>query len=275
MNPRGWPARVAVMIVLASFLGVYVGQPGGTQFLEVLSDCLYGAAAILAAVLLLMASARFDRGLTQRRVWFILGAGMSMWAIAEFVWAYLQIGLGEKVPYPSLADVIWTIGFAPLILGLVLGHRSLGVRLSKRQRILTVVVYSLLLAGLAVGLLAPMYLGLPPSAWAEAVVGVGYLVGDLTLAFVATLSLAVFWDGLVGRPWLPIAIGLLLFAISDTIFAYAAWKEVYAVGGNLLSGAIDVAYLAAYLSIALGAYRQVTLRLADVAAPAGAPAIRG
>jgi hypothetical protein len=255
------------MIALVLFLGVYIGQPGGTRLLEVFSDGLYSAAAILGAVLLLLASTRFDRGLVQRRVWFMLGSGMALWAIAELVWAYFQLGIGEDVPYPSLADLIWGIGFAPLILGLFLGHRSLGVRLSNRQRILTVVVYAILLAGLAMGLLVPMYFDLPPSAWAEAVIGVCYLVGDLTLAFVAMLSLAVLWDGLVGRPWLPIAIGLLLFAISDTVFAYAAWTGRYSVGGNLLSGAIDVAYLAAYLSIALGAYRQATLKLADVSVP--------
>jgi len=264
MSSRGWPARAGVLIVLACFIGIYMVQPGGTRLLEILANTLNTAAASLGAVLLLAASTRFDRGLVQRRAWLLLGSGMTLWAIAELVWAYLQIVIGQGVPYPSPADMIWSIGFIPLILGLSAGHRSLGVRLSNRQRVLTVLVYVLLLAALAIGLLGPMYVDLPPASWPEAVIGAGYLVGDLTLAFIAMLSLAVLWNGLIGRPWPPIAVGLLLFAISDTVFAYAAWKGLYAVGGNLLSGVIDVAYLAAYLSIALGAYRQVTLRLADV-----------
>ncbi len=79
------------------------------------------------------------------------------------------------------------------------------------------------------------------------------------------------WDGLIGRPWLPITIGMLLFALSDTAFAYAAWVGVYAVGRNWISGVIDVVYLGAYLSIALGAYLQATLSLADVPALPASP----
>ncbi len=104
----------------------------------------------------------------------------------------------------------------------------------------------------------------PPASWAEAFVGSFYLIGNLTLAFIASLSLIVVWDGLIGRPWLAITIGMLLFALSDTAFAYAAWVGAYAVGRNWISGVIDVVYLGAYLSIALGAYRQATLSLADV-----------
>jgi hypothetical protein len=106
---------------------------------------------------------------------------------------------------------------------------------------------------------------LPAGSWAEALVGSYYLIGNLTLAFIATLSLIVVWDGLIGRPWLSITIGMLLFALSDTAFAYAAWVGTYAVGRNAISGVIDVVYLGAYLCIALGAYRQATLSLADIA----------
>ncbi len=264
MNPRPWFARLAVIAVLLAFIGVYVWQPGGTRVLEVVSDGLYLGAALLAAILALVASSRFDRGMPQRRAWILLGTGMAFWAVAECIWMYFQIGAGREVPYPSVADVIWGIGYAPLILGLYLGYRSLGVRLRTRQRIVAAVIYAALLAALAAWLLAPMCGDLPAGSWAEAFVGSYYLIGNLTLAFIATLSLIVVWDGLIGRPWLPLTIGMLLFALSDTAFAYAAWVGVYAVGRNGISGVIDVVYLGAYLSIALGAYRQATLSLADV-----------
>ncbi len=264
MGQRTWYARLVILAILLTFIGVYVWQPGGTRVLEVVSDGLYLGAAIVAAILALLASSRFDHGLPQRRAWMLLGTGLALWAVAECIWMYFQIGAGREVPYPSVADVIWGIGYVPLILGMYLGHRSLGVRLSTRLRIVAVVVYAALLAALAAWLVAPMCGDLPAGSWAEAFVGSFYLIGNLTLAFIATLSLIVVWDGLIGRPWLSIAIGMLLFALSDTAFAYAAWVGHYAVGRNGISGAIDVVYLGAYLSIALGTYRQATLSMADV-----------
>ena len=261
MKQNMWPAQLAAFGAVAAHIVLYVFQPGGVAVLELASDVLYASTALLGSVLAFIAGSRFDRRVPQRRVWSLLGVGLLLWALAEMLWAYYQIGVGDDLPYPSPADFLWAVGTAPLLLGLFLGHRSLGVRLSPRQRAGAIGLYAVLLTLLAGGLLAPMFFSQPAVPWAEAFVGTYYLVGDLTFAFIATLSLVVLWDGLIGRPWLPIVIGALLFAISDTTFAYAAWIGVYSTGANVLSAAIDVAYLAAYAAIALGAYRQVTLRL--------------
>jgi hypothetical protein len=268
-----WSARFATLGLVAAFIALYAWQPGGPAVLELVSDGLAAALALLGSVLALISASRFDPRVPQRYVWLLLGLGLLLWALAEALWAYYQIdiGVGVDVPYPSPADVLWAAGTGPIILGVFLGHRSLGVRLSSRQRAAAVGVYAILLTALAGGLLAPMFFSQPAVPWAEAFLGVYYLVGDLTLAFIATLALVVLWDGLIGRPWLPIVIGALLFAISDTTFAYAAWIGIYSTGANLLSAVIDVAYLAAYASIALGAYRQVSLRLKDAALPERAP----
>jgi len=249
------------------FAAAYVGQPGGAGGLEMFSDTVCLLAAALAAAFAFIASSRFDHDVPQRRAWLLLGAGMALWAAAECLWMYFEVGPGEEVPYPSFADVIWAVGYAPLILGLFIGYRGLGVRLPMSRRLLVGLLYALLLAVLACWLLRPMFIGPEAAGLAETFIGSFYLVGNLTLAFIATLSLIVVCDALIGRPWLSITLGMLFFAISDSAFAYAAWKGSYVVGGNWQSGMIDVAYLAAYLLVALGAYRQATLHLDDVAPP--------
>ena len=261
---------LAILVVVVLFIAAYVWQPGGVRVLELLSDVGCLIAATLAAALAFIACSRFDRGIPQRHAWLLLGAGMALWAVAEFLWMYFEIGANEEVPYPSPADVVWAVGYVPLILGMYLGYRGLGVRLRTSRRALMALAYAVLLAAMAYWLLRPMYVGPTAASQAESFIGSYYLVGNLTLAFIATLSLVVVWDGLIGRPGLPITLGMLLFAISDSAFAYSAWQGTYAVGGNWQSGAIDVAYLAAYLLVALGAYHQATLRLADVAQPGSA-----
>ena len=267
MSRRILIPRLAVLVLLVLFVATYVGQPGGAGGLEMFSDTVCLLAAALAAAFAFIASSRFDHDVPQRRAWLLLGAGMALWAAAECLWMYFEVGPGEEVPYPSFADVIWAVGYAPLILGLFIGYRGLGVRLPMSRRLLVGLLYALLLAVLACWLLRPMFIGPEAAGLAETFIGSFYLVGNLTLAFIATLSLIVVWDALIGRPWLSITLGMLFFAISDSAFAYAAWKGSYVVGGNWQSGMIDVAYLAAYLLVALGAYRQATLHLDDVAPP--------
>jgi hypothetical protein len=264
LSTRIWFPRLAILIVTLVFTAMYILQPGGVRPLESFSDLACLLAAALAAALAFAARARFDRGSLQRRAWLLLGVGLAMWAAAELLWMYLEVGVGDDVPYPSPADFIWAVGYIPLIIGLFIGYRALGVRLPARHRLVVALAYAVLLAALAYGLLDPMFLGHAPASPAEAFFGSVYLVGDLTLAFIATLSLVVVWDGLIGRPWLAITIGMLLFALSDSGFSYADWAGIYAVGANWESAVIDVMYLAAYLLLALGAYRQATLRLDDV-----------
>jgi len=270
MSRRVALARIVVLIILALVLAMYILQPGGVRPLKLFSDVACLAAALAAVALAFVAASRFNRGAPQQHAWFLLGAGMGTWSVAECLWMYFDVSLGDAVPYPSPADVIWAVGYLPLIIGLFIGYRGLGVRLPARRRLLVGFAYGVLLAALAYGLLGPMFFGPTPASAAESFFGSYYLVGDLTLAFIATLALVVVWDGLIGRPWISIPLGMLLFAISDSFFSYADWRGIYAVGGNWESALIDVVYLAAYLLIALGGYRQATLRLADVAQPRAA-----
>jgi uncharacterized membrane protein YhhN len=83
----------------------------------------------------------------------------------------------------------------------------------------------------------------------------------LCLAFIATLSLLTLGQGLLGRPWQYIVVGLLLFALSDLIYVYGEWNEMYATGSNVLSGITDTVYLAAYMVTISGAHRQANFAL--------------
>ena len=36
--------------------------------------------------------------------WALMGTSAALWAAGEVVWSIYEVGLGVKVPYPSLAD---------------------------------------------------------------------------------------------------------------------------------------------------------------------------
>ena len=42
---------------------------------------------------------------------FAFTVGAFLWLCAEASWAYYREGLGVEVPYPSIADLFWLIGY--------------------------------------------------------------------------------------------------------------------------------------------------------------------
>jgi len=261
MMKKTWftPASIAGLIVL--YAALYAWQPGGVRLLKILSDTLFAIFGLLATVLALKASQMFEPGVASRRVWLLFGVGMAVLTAAQLLWTFYHALLDQAEPYPSLADLLWAIGYIPVLASLLLQYRALGVGISLRLKLTVLAAYSVALVA-AFAVLAWPTLSQPGQATAiEILVTVYYLIGDLGMAFIATLSLLVLWNGLVGRPWQYIVISMLLVAVADLMYSYGLLNNLYAIGVNLFSGVVDVTYLSAYVVAAAGAYQQVTLSL--------------
>lgn len=246
--------------VITAYTILYLWQPGGQRPLTIIANLLTALSALLAAACTLQAARTFERGEPQRRVWLILGSGLTLWTIAELIWAYYEIILEQQPPYPSMADLPWAVAYAPLFLGLLFQYRALGVQVEPRRRNVALLIYALALIIIFVLVLWPI-LTTPGESLIVQFLNVLYPVGDLSIAFIATLSLLVLAGGLLGRPWQYIALGMLMFTLADLVYIYADWNDAYATGSNLLSGFTDIVYVASYLVTALGARHQATLTL--------------
>jgi hypothetical protein len=51
---------------------------------------------------------------SEGRYYLSLVITMGLWSCAQSIWAYSQIILQIDVPYPSIADFLWLLGYAPL-----------------------------------------------------------------------------------------------------------------------------------------------------------------
>jgi hypothetical protein len=52
------------------------------------------------------------------KAFLFLAIAIALWFTAELLWTYYQLGLGIEVPFPSLADIFWLIGYVFLTLHL-------------------------------------------------------------------------------------------------------------------------------------------------------------
>ncbi len=256
---------ISIVGLVALYALVYAWQPGGARLLKILTDTLYVTFTLCAAILAFKASQRFEPGMASRRVWLLLGVGMAVVASAQVLWTFQHTLLGQaKTP---LIDFLWSMGYLPILASLLLQYRALGVGTSLRLKLIVLAIYLAVLAG-TTAILGwsihpdPNRAAASHAAAATEILEIAYyLISDLGLVFIATLSLLIVWDGLVGRPWQYIVVSMLLLAVADLAFAYGVLNQMYATGSNLLSGLVDTIYLAAFAAAAAGAYHQVTLSL--------------
>src|ERR1700738_95265 len=96
-------AAVGFVLVTAAFQLCITFQLGGVRFAAGVNDIGSALAALLAAIACALARRR-TRSST-RLGWALLAASALAWSAGEMAWSYYEVGLGQVVPSPSLADI--------------------------------------------------------------------------------------------------------------------------------------------------------------------------
>lgn len=210
-----------------------------------------------------MLAGSFSKGEVLRRIWLLLGIGLLLWGGGEFTWALYELVLDIE-PYPSPADVMWLLGFIPLLVGMYLRFQSLQTT-PERYYLIAAIVLFLILVGVAWAyVFQPMLTDPDPTTLLiERVVNVLYPIGDLLIALGVITIVLVLTGGQLSRSWLIIAAGFLLNAFSDLFYTYASWQglivEVHQPM-NFFTGLSNATYFISYVVINLGLLFQAKLQ---------------
>jgi hypothetical protein len=176
-----------------------------------------------------------------------LAGGVSLWAIAELIWAYNSIVLGIEVPFPSIADVLWLAGYFPLGLHLFKTSRFYVVGLRKKSTVAVVLGVAAFSSAYIYSLVSSSELSGPDAASSLAIT-IAYPVLDAILIVPAVLSVINSGKGeLTSIPWIFIA--WIMTVIADGIFGYTIVTEI--------AGDVQIwnfVYPASYLTMAAGLY---------------------
>jgi hypothetical protein len=236
----------------------------GSSMVLVIYDLIVLISALIGAVLAILLWRSFDRGETLSRIWGGIAIGLVLWLGGELIWSSDQLWGGESLPYPSNADILWIIGYVPIIWALLRRFRSLRISPNQSWQKAVLILYGVIVSLIVIYLIIPIITDTETSRIYEKSVNLLYPLGDLVVALLAIMLVLVLSGGTLLSSWRLIASGFLFAAISDLLYGLTIWQGTYqtnpAEGIDLPGLIINMSYVAFYVLVALGLYQRAQMQ---------------
>jgi len=245
-----WTAEYSFVTICVLLGLMYVYGQSNLNFIGFVSNIITPfeafAAFALAALLWKMNSGKRGGGMS--RVYASYSLGIGFWFLADCTWSLYVLAFRIEIPYPSMADLFWLVGYIPLLMALLLQawpFRELLI--SRKQLALTLGMF--LLAFLILIVTIPPLLGQGQDLVALSVSVAYPLLDTLLLTLVIPIFL-VFRKGSYWHPLLFVMFGIILQLVGDLAFNQAFFSSTYYAGSP-----IDLIFDLSYLMLAFGFYR--------------------
>lgn len=241
-----------VVIIIATLVVIY----GVTYIIVfedqyatlVLSDLSINAAAAAALFFALLILYRQKFGGLHGKTYAAFAIGLSLWFAAEMLQTYYEIGSEEEVPFPSIADALWLLGYVPFGYHLFVTYRFF-VKSAKPHTLFVVLATTAAVFGSIVPvtiLNSSLLVDDVPALF----VNVAYPTLDAALIVPAIMMFSILRKGkLSSIPWVLLAASILIIAAADSVFGYISAtspdSEIWGFG---------ILYLAGYLLMAGALY---------------------
>ena len=235
---------------------IYAYGQTNLQFIGLFSNSItpFEAFAAFAVSALVFKAQNGPRLGSMSHVYLSYSLGLFFWVLGESAWTLYSILLRVAVPFPSIADLFWLVGYIPLLLALLMQAWPFREWFTLRKQIVLglgmFAMAALMLSG-TVPFVAQQY-----RDSLALVVGVAYPVLDTVLLSVAIPVFILFRRGTYWRPMLFVLVGIVLQLTGDLLFAQSALSGSYYPGSPS-----DLVFDFSYLMLALGFYKALNLRL--------------
>jgi len=184
-----------------------------------------------------------------------LSLGIFTWAVGNFVFSYYVFFLNSNIPYPSLADVFFTLALPLWITGIIYLSQATGVKYGLKRKIgqLYLIVLPIISIAVSYYLLVKVARGGSITAGGNLLkvfFDFVYPIGDVIIITIAFLVYGLSLKYLGGKYKLPIIIvlfGFVLMFLADFSFSYTTTLGTY-YGGH----PIDLFFVAAMFAMGFG-----------------------
>lgn len=244
-------AAIGLATVLVIFLLINF-KVGGDRGVLVASDVGEFLIVAASACVVFSTAFGFQRGDAVRRQWMLIGIGVSLFAVGDLAWTFIEVIQRTEPPYPGLPDVFYITEYFFFGTGIVLAALAYRRLVSVRWPLIaTGLITSALAALLYATILRPILLE-TDIGLLEKALSLFYPAADLLLeltpAVLIILIVAQLRGGRLGWPWWAVAVGILMTALADSGFSYLELHDLYQSGM-----VTDYGWMLGHVFIAIGA----------------------
>jgi hypothetical protein len=236
-----------VSIVLADSLVLLAPQ----ERRLVIGDIINPISIVIAAALSLLVVYRQKTDGLIGKAYAFLAAGLTLWCIAEILWSFTELVLGQKRPFPSISDGLWLIAYGPLIYYAFKMYNAFHNNSSR---------FSITLVSIGVAAYLLYIIPLTASTYELSkqediflfLISISYSILDMVFIFPASLIILNAVRGarggeLTSIPW--IFLSMIVIAVADSVFGYTS-----VAGLDALEWTSPPIYSAGYLLMAVGLF---------------------
>ena len=254
--PIPWRAEYVILAISATLAVIYAYGQSNLNFIGTFSNAIspFEACAAFAMAALLYKAQSGARGGGMSRAYLSYSLGLLCWVLGESTWTLYSVLLQARVPFPSLADLFWLVGYIPLLLALLWQAWPFRDWFNPRKRIM-LSLGTCVMAAVILTQTVPFILRQNENALAT-IVGVAYPILDTLLLSVAIPVFILFRRGTYWRPMLFVLLGIMFQLIGDLLFAQSALSGSYYPGSPA-----DLIFDFSYLLLALGFYKALKTNL--------------
>jgi len=199
---------------------------------------------------------RFEPGTPARLGWILLSSGLLCFLLAQSTLCFYELFRGDAVPFPSVGDVFFLIGYPLLTAALFAFLHSYAAAgfpvggVGERWALTAGTIVVCVLIGIP--LLRPIVA--TPAPALEKFLNLAYPILDFILLVPTVLLLRItfrFRGGVVWKTWIALLGGFLFNFGGDVLFAY-----LQALGETRFHYLVDILYILAFGLIARGVLYQ-------------------
>jgi len=224
---------ILVLAWLVIIFLVYLYGQSDYALLYVASNMIAPASAALPALFSIMLVRRYASGPKHglSGIWLYLTTGLFLWLMGEITWSVYALALSVPIPYPSIADLFWIVGYAPIVLFLLGYTMPFRQALSSRTIWGTIGITLLTTLVVLVILVGPIVtLGEEPMIQ---FFDLAYPTLDLVLLGLSIAGMVIFLPGKLSRFWAWLNLGFILIVVADLAFSYSTAVGLYYDGHPL------------------------------------------
>jgi hypothetical protein len=240
---------ITIAIVILVFVTINIFVVGGDLFIYTLNSSLNSPLAIIITISAFSVWRLMSAEKHNRFLWSGILIGWALWALAETIWAIYSI-LGQEVPYPSVADFFWIIGYIPMGIGLITRIRTMPTKPTRSQNMLIWWVSAITILITIFFIFIPIIQSFDPQRLIENILNFVYPLADLFLVIIVWRLFFTYEEGDYGFTWRLLTLGFMFMTVADFIFTYTTWQGLYYpdMTANVISRlGVDVPYTTSYL----------------------------